>query len=58
METEKDLWIHHNLQFDADDHESSRGAAERVIRSLLLLGFILVLITEGWLLIQALDVFF
>jgi hypothetical protein len=58
MGTENDLIIHHKLQIKSDDLESARGASERFVRSLLLLGFILVLITEGWLLIQALDVFF
>jgi hypothetical protein len=58
MGTENDVLIRHKMHINSENLESSTEPAERLVRALLLLGFLVVLVTEGWLLIQALDVYF
>lgn len=58
MGTGNDLLLQEKVRVRTESFGTTSSTTERIVRTILLLGFVLVLITEAWLVVQALDIYF
>lgn len=58
METGNDLLLHDKVRVSTESFGTTSSVTERILRTILLLGFVVVLVTEAWLVVQALDIYF
>jgi hypothetical protein len=58
MGTENDLLLQEKVRVRTESFGTTSSTMERIVRTILLLGFMLVLITEAWLVVQVLDIYF
>jgi hypothetical protein len=58
MGTENDLLLQEKVRVRTESFGTTSSTMERIVRTILLLCFMLVLITEAWLVVQVLDIYF